>query len=184
MSYSFDVNKWMKERKEKRYNGAKALHGFKEFMLSKGFKYLVIHFDGAGDSGECYEMEGYKSIKSFNKRDFGSEYISFRDWSNKDANGDPAVIPEKEAYEKGTRNQYSVFKALKEWNKKSGEDIDHWKIVDLIDYDWYNNDGGQGCVVFDLKEGLIEVQGEQNCMSQIDVTERLYTDGRKAEYSY
>ena len=73
---------------------------------------------------------------------------------------------------------------MKEWNKKSGEDIDHWKIVDLIDYDWYNNDGGQGCVVFYLKQGLIEVKGEQNYMSQTDITERLYTDGRKAQYSY
>ena len=93
MAYTFDVDKWMKERKEKRYQGANSLHGFKEFMLGKGFKYLVIHFDGCGDSGECYEMEGYKSMKSFNDRDFGSEYISFRDWSNKDANGDPTVIP-------------------------------------------------------------------------------------------
>ena len=184
MTYSFDVDKWMKERKEKRYQGAKALHGFKEFMLGKGFKYLVIHFDGCGDSGECYEMEGYKSMKSFNDRDFGSEYISFRDWQNTDIDGKPTVIDEDDAYQKGTRNQYSVFKALKEWNKLSGEDIDHWKIVDLIDYDWYNNDGGQGCVVFYLKQGLIEVKGEQNYMSQTDITERLYTDGRKAQYSY
>ena len=180
----FDVNKWVKERRENQKKGAMKLEGFRQFMLKKGFKYIVVHYDGAGDSGECYEMEGYKTIKSFNIRQDYSEYISFRDWQNTDIDGKPTVIDEDDAYKKGTRNQYSVFKALKEWNKLSGEDIDHWKIVDLIDYDWYNNDGGQGCVVFYLKQGLIEVKGEQNYMSQTDITERLYTDGRKAQYSY
>lgn len=180
----FDFEKWMLERRKKKQGSVESLEGFRQFMLKKGFKYIVVHYDGGGDSGECYDMEGYKTIKSFNKRQVYSEYISFRDWQNKDNNGDPTVIPEDEAYKKGTRNQYSVFKALKQWKKKTGEDIDHWKIVDLIDYDWYNNDGGQGCIVFDLKKGMLEVQGEQNYMDCHHITERLYTDGRKAEYSY
>ena len=176
----FDVPKWLKERKEKRHSGAMALEGFREFMYKKGFKYLVVHYDGAGDSGESYEMEGYKTNKSFSARKNNSEYISFSNWDN----GKSTPIPEKEAYQKGTREQYNVFKALKQWNKLSKESIDCYSIVDLIDYDWYNNDGGQGCVIFDLKNSRIEVQGEQNFMDHQCVTERLYTDGRKAEYSH
>ncbi len=159
---------------------AKKLEGFRKFMLDKGYKFLVVHYDGAGDSGDFYEMEGYKTVKSFNARNLYSEYISHYDWE-----GDTRIdLSEKEAYSKGTRNQYSVFKALKEWNKTSGENIDAGHIADLITYDWYNNDGGQGWVVFDLKNKTIKVEGERNYMESESITETLYTDNRPSELHY
>ncbi len=181
----FDFEKWMLERRMKKQGSVESLEGFRQFMLKKGFKYLVVYYEGGGDSGECYEMEGYKTIKSFKENDdTGSEYISFRDWENKDKNGKPIVIPEDDAYKKGTKGQYNVFKALKQWKKKTGEDIDAWKITELIDYDWYNNDGGSGRVIFDLKKGEINIIGYQYTQAYYDITEKLYTDGKPGEYYY
>ena len=177
----FDFEKWARERRESKQKGVESLEGFRQYMLKKGFKYLVVHYEGCGDSGDCYEMEGYKTIKSFkNNINEGSEYIQHSKWE-----GNRSIdIPEKEAYSKGTRNQYSVFKALKEWNKKTGEDIDSWKITDLIDYDWYNNEGGSGQVVFNLKEGKVNVIGCRYTRAQYDITETLYISGKPAEYHY
>lgn len=177
----FDFEKWTLERRNKKQGSVESLEGFRQFMLKKGFKYLVVYYEGAGDSGDCYEMEGYKTIKSFKENDDqGSEHISHYDYSNNDRK----EIPIKEAYKKGTRGQYNVFKALKEWKKKTGEDIDAWKITELIDYDWYNNDGGSGRMIFDLKKGKISVIGYQYTSAYYDITETLHVDGTPAEYYY
>ena len=179
--YGFDVGKWQKDRVKKQLKGAQALEGFREFMYKKGFTYIVVHYEGCGDSGEAYDMEGYKTEKCFNSGDhFGGEYIQFTDYGTNTSESKP--IPAKEAYKKGTRGQYDVWKAIKQFNKLTGSDIDQYSIVDLIDYDWYNNDGGQGFVVFNLKDGEIFVDGSQNYSESRDVTQKLYTDGRKTVY--
>ena len=177
MSYTFDIDKWYEERKIARINKAKSLKSLNKYFKDLGYKYIRVWYEGAGDSGECFHAEGWKS-------EINLEYThdcqhkpwnhdnedNFDEWKNMDRN------------QKELSVEYSKY--IKEHpDEKLSSDL-HWFIVDMIDYDWYNNDGGQGCVVFYLKQGLIEVKGEQNYMSQTDITERLYTDGRKAQYSY
>ena len=53
-----------------------------------------------------------------------------------------------------TRNQRVLKEQYNEFRKQHPDmnfnDELHWMLVDLIDYDWYNNEGGQGEVVWDL----------------------------------
>ena len=46
-------------------------------------------------------------------------------------------------------------------------------LIQLIDYDWYNNDGGQGYIVWNLSSGEILIAGEENYTDVNDVTERI-----------
>ena len=52
-----------------------------------------------------------------------------------------------------------------------------WALVETIDYDWYNNEGGQGDVIWYLEEGKIVVDGQQNCQAHWNMKETRFVDG-------
>ena len=54
----------------------------------------------------------------------------------------------------------------------------------MISYDWYNNDGGQGEVVWDLKKEIIKVEGEQNYQGQYDCHEQYSLNGEEPKTRY
>ncbi len=179
----FNFKEYIQKRSKKKENGVKALEGFRQYMLEKGFKYLVVYYEGCGDSGETFDIEGHKTNKSLKEAIYSNdnaEYIKLGDWKD----GKFIKIPEKEAYEKGTRNQYTVLKALREWNEKTGENLEPYKITDTIDYDWYNGEGGSGKVVFDLEDGKLDVVGRSYTRAFYNINEIRYTDDRPSKYYY
>ena len=54
-----------------------------------------------------------------------------------------------------------------------------WMLTDLIQYDWYNNDGGQGRVILDTEKCLVTVEGQQNTRAYFNASETTYLDGSK-----
>ena len=177
----FDVEKWLKERRQGILKGVRKLDALRNYLYKKGYKYIVVHYDGCGDSGEAYHAEGYKSIKSFKERDNDAQYKSNGTWNNSTSKYDP---PANE-WEGCNRGQASVIKLVAQYNKEYNDKVDlHYDLTDLIDYDWYNNEGGQGQVKFDLKKGEIFVDVEYNERVAQPIKEWLYTDGKPAKYQY
>ena len=172
---TFDVDKWMRQRKSQRISKAKSLKNISKFLLKNKYKYIVVHYDGCGDSGESHQAEGYITEESFIKRGLSAQY---KPW-NHDKKED------FDEWEGMTRNQKDIDKLVKEYNEKNNSDICITDLLtELIDYDWYNNEGGQGQVIFNIKEGYVLVDGEQNTSACYDVLEKYFLDGTNPEYSY
>ena len=148
---------------------------FRKFMISKGYTYLAVYYDGDGDDGECYDMEGYKTERI--PDDHTADIIS----RHKYVDGKFVDLTYEEAIKHGKYNQYNVFKLLKEFKQKYNIDIDAYDIADYVAHDWCNNDGGQGRVVFDLRKATVIVFGEQNYTAQTYVLEKHHLSG-KSEY--
>jgi len=149
------------------------LEKFRKFMLKKGYTYLTVYYDGGGDSGECYEMEGHKSS------DIPEEHVAEAARPNKwnDSTNDFQKVSEKESYSHCTNNQWDVLQSIRQYNKENNENVDEWTLIECINYDWYNDNGGQGRLVFDLKKGILIVFGEENTRSCIFRVEKHKING-------
>ena len=177
----FDFEKWRKERAAACDKKAVDLQPLGVFLKEMGYHYIVVHYDGYGDSGEAYEAEGYKSIKSFKERNNDVQYKKAGKWNNSTNKYDPLA----NEWEGCTRGQASVSKLVAQYNEEYNDKVDlMYNLTDLIDYDWYNNEGGQGQVIFDLKKGEIFVDGQYNERVAQPIKEWLYTDGKPAKYQY
>jgi hypothetical protein len=179
---NWDMDKWFKERKQKRIQKAKNLKELGIYLKDLGYKYIRVWYEGAGDSGECFHAEGWKG--KINLKPFGLNYeddYQTKAWNHsKEENFD-----ENKNF---TRNQVQL---QKEYNKFKTEHPDmkidpelHWELVNLIDYDWYNNEGGQGQVIWDLEKENIQIDGQQNVYSCRDTNEKYYLNGDDPEYGY
>ena len=175
MTYSFDVEKWEREREEKRKDKARELIEISKFLKKCGYKYIVTQYQGCGDSGEAMESEGYKTKKDFDKSYYdGCEYIKKTDW----VDGKSIPIP-KDKW-KWSRNQIEVQNCMDKYNACFGTKIElEYLLADLIGYDWYNNEGGQGRVVLDITKNIVYVEGEQNTNAHIEVESKRYLDDSK-----
>ena len=164
-----------KKAEEKRKVKAKQMIDIAKHLNLCGYKYIVVQYQGAGDSGDSYECEGYKTKEEFNDSSYdGGEYIQRNDWSN----GDSKPIPKDKWV--WTRQQIEVQNCMDKYNAL--HDTKHeleYMLSDLIGYDWYNNEGGQGRVILNTKECTIEVDGQQNTQSYFKCTEKRYLDGSK-----
>ena len=81
--------------------------------------------------------------------------------------------------QKQLQKEYSIF--LKQHPDNNLQSELEWELVDLVDYDWYNNEGGQGEVVWDLKREEFRVNGEQNRYAAVQVKETYFVDGSDPE---
>ena len=141
-----------------------------KFLFDNGFKYIRVAYEGSGDSGDCFYAEGFKDKKSFDNRGW-HEHENYGNWND----GKRTFKPGEDKWSNFTRFQkdlvdlYAEFQLQNPKVKSSGEC--HWDIVDMINYDWYNNEGGQGDVLWDLENNCITVEGEQNQMSSIGCEE-------------
>ena len=54
----------------------------------------------------------------------------------------------------------------------------------MINYDWYNNEGGQGTVIWDLKKERVKVEGQQNYYGQYDCNETYGLNGEEPKTKY
>ena len=53
----------------------------------------------------------------------------------------------------------------------------HWVLADMINYDWYNNEGGSGEVIWHLQKHKIVIDGYQNYYGQYEAKEAYKLDG-------
>tara|TARA_R100000808_G_C2152923_1_gene162692 strand:- start:1517 stop:2113 length:597 start_codon:yes stop_codon:yes gene_type:complete len=171
---------WHHNRKITRINKGISLKAFGTFLQDRGYTHITLEYEGSGDSGDAFCSEGFKSKKDFEAR--GGDYGHGERIGGWYGNDD---------IEKGTRYQKELcdlFKTYKEYNPNAqlgDSDSDLSGIlVSMIDYDWYNNDGGQGEVIWDLKKETIVVEGEQNYQGQYECKETYSLNGKEPKTRY
>ena len=54
----------------------------------------------------------------------------------------------------------------------------------MIGYDWYNNEGGSGTVIWNLKRNKIDIEGYQNYYGSYDCKESYDLNGKEPKLSY
>ena len=171
-----DMTDWEKEYQERervrKQEASKYLLGLREILMKEGFKSIVVHYDGCGDSGEAYDAEGFKDISEDDDRKSGYEYIDKYDFDSSNHN----QIPVDEW--KCTRFQNIIRKIEDNYEGKTRDNSELiYLLTDMIDYDWYNNEGGSGKVIWRLEENKVEVDGcqyyraEEPMTSIIDLNE-------------
>ena len=157
-----DMTDWEKEHQERerirRHKATTYLSGLRVILMKEGFKSIVVHYDGCGDSGEVFDAEGFKDISKDHDLECSQEYFSKMDW---DRNGrNHKKIPEDEW--KCSRHQNTLKKIERDYLKTTGYNEELvYLLSDMIDYDWYNNDGGSGKVIWRLEKNTIKVDGCQ-----------------------
>ena len=178
----WDIDKWYKERKDKRIQAAKNLKELGQYLKDLGYKYIRVWYEGAGDSGECFHAEGWKGkINLKHPEEAYEDHCQCKAWNhNKEENFDEWKNMTRN--QKELAKQYLAFK-FNHPDMKMNDEL-HWELVDLIDYDWYNNEGGQGQVIWNLEKEHIEIDGQQNVYSCRDSNEKYYLNGDDPEYGY
>ena len=80
------------------------------------------------------------------------------------------------------------YQTYKEYNDKAdfGNDGDelHYVLSSMIGYDWYNNDGGRGELIWDLKKEKIFVDGYQYYQGEVECQETYFLDGKEPKTKY
>ena len=174
---SFDVDKWHREEEEKRKKKAESLITIADFLNKCGYKYIVVQYQGSGDEGEAFESEGYLTEEAFKESEYdGGEYIVTSDWSNE--NQKRTERPESEW--EWSRQQIELRRCMEKYNALDDTKIElNYLLSDLIGYDWYNNEGGQGRVILDSLRKSVTVEGQQNTNAHIEVDSKRHLDNSK-----
>ena len=178
------VKDWMKERKAKRVSKAAALKDLGAYLKDLGYKYIRVWYEGAGDSGECFEAEGWKEKIDLTKHDDDATWpdvYQSKPW-NHDKKEDFDEWKGMTRNQKELEEQYKLFRDNHPDNQLQSEL--HYELVELVDYDWYNNEGGQGEMVWDLEKEEFCCNGEQNIYACNKVKETYFMDGRQPETEY
>lgn len=163
-----DMTDWEKEYQDRerirRHKANTYLSGLREILMKEGFKSIVVHYEGCGDSGEAFDAEGFKDISENDDRKCGHEYI------NQYSDDRMTRIPIDEW--KCTRFQHIIRKIEDNYAKAASykEEL-VYLLTDMIDYDWYNNEGGSGKVIWRLEENKLEVDGCQYYQSEEPMTD-------------
>ena len=175
--WSFDVDKWRREEEEKRKKKAESLITIADFLNKCGYKYIVVQYQGSGDCGDAFEAEGYLTEEDFKQSEYdGGEYIVKSDWSNE--NQKRTERPESEW--EWSRQQIELRRCMEKYNALDDTKIElNYLLSDLIGYDWYNNEGGQGRVILDTTKKTLTVEGQQNTNAHIEVESKRYLDNSK-----
>ena len=179
-------NEWSKaydhNRKIKRINTGIMLEAFGTFLMDRGFTHILVSYEGSGDSGDCYYAEGFKDDEykdAVANTKYGTVGEQLGQYHSENS------IDTGKHRQKEVRELCNTYKDLNpEW--KPGRDMDglDYVLSNLIGYDWYNNEGGQGEVIWHLKRKLIQVDGEQNYHGQYVVKETYHLDGREPKQVY
>ena len=172
---------WTHNRKVRRVLKAMSFKSFGIFLLDRGYTHLTTEYEGAGDSGDAFYTEGFKSKKDFEARsgDYGTGGQRIGGWCGEDD------IEKGTRYQKDLRDLYKTYIDLNpDSGFKNHDDDLAGALISMIDYDWYNNEGGQGEIVWYLKKGIIQVDGEQNYQGQYECSETYSLDGEKPKTRY
>jgi len=157
----------------KKINKGIYLKGFGTFLLDRGFTHLLVSYEGSGDCGDAYLTEGFKGDEFKERTDHSSPDICYKD-----------KIDEGKRYQKELLDLYNTWLKLNPKVDLGHDDDLHWVLADLISYDWYNNEGGSGDVIWHLKSNQIEVDGYQNYYGQYEAKETYKLDGSDPVRNY
>tara|TARA_Y100000593_G_scaffold81932_1_gene153570 strand:- start:926 stop:1516 length:591 start_codon:yes stop_codon:yes gene_type:complete len=178
------TKEWMRKRKAHRMSKAQSLKDLAAFLRDIGYKYIRVYYEGAGDSGECFHAEGWKKEINLEKKDDRGSWpdlYEHKPWNhNKEEDFDEWKGMTRN--QKELEKQYEMFR--KEHPDQNLNSELHWELTELVDYDWYNNEGGQGEVVWDLKKEEFRIDGEQNRYACVGVKETYFMDGKEPEIWY
>ena len=150
----------------KKVNKGIYLKGFGTFLLDRGFTHLLVSYEGSGDCGDAYLTEGFKDNEFKERSEYSSPDIHYKD-----------KIDEGKRYQKELLDLYNTWLKLNPKVDLGHDDDLHWVLADLIHYDWYNNEGGSGDVIWHLKSNKIEIDGCQNYYGQYEAKETYKLDG-------
>ena len=164
---------YTKNREIRRYNRTIDLNLLRNFLMENGFHHIIVHYHGAGDSGEAFFAEGYKKGEKPEPHIWEGEDMHYGEWIG----GEKVYKEGKDEFTGMTHHQKELDQLYRKFTKDKElrfltDDLSD-TLVQLIDYDWYNNDGGQGYIVWDLRSGDILIAGEQNYTDVNDVTEHI-----------
>tara|TARA_R100000664_G_C2744601_1_gene132577 strand:- start:356 stop:991 length:636 start_codon:yes stop_codon:yes gene_type:complete len=178
------VRNWMEERKVHRMNKAKSLKDLAAYLRELGYKYIRVWYEGAGDSGECFHAEGWKEEINLESKDSKGYYPDI--YQSKRWNYDKEE--DFDEWKGMTRNQRDLEKSYDLFrenhpDRNLNSEL-HYELVEIVDYDWYNNEGGQGEVVWDLQKEEFRVDGQQNRYAAVDVKETYFMNGMAPETWY
>ena len=171
---------WEHNRKIKRINRGITLKAFGTFLQDRGYTHITMEYEGSGDCGDSYHAEGFKSAMDFKNR------------GDKWGNGERISGYGDQSVDDGTHNQkelLELFNTYKDHNPEHGfgkndsEEI-RYVLSSMINYDWYNNDGGQGEVIWDLKKETVIVDGYQNYQGQYECKETYGLNGNEPKAKY
>ena len=68
------IKDWMAKRKAKRISQATSLKELGDYLKDLGYKYIRVYYEGAGDSGESFEAEGWKGEIDLSRDDDGTKW--------------------------------------------------------------------------------------------------------------
>jgi len=176
------VENWMTKRKAHRVSRATSLKDLGDYLKDIGYKFIRVYYEGSGDSGDCYEAEGWKNEIDLTKddRDVTWPDVYQSKGYNHDKKKDFDEWKGMNRNQKVLEEQYDLFRKHHPDHNLNSEL--HWELVELVNYDWYNNEGGQGEMVWDLEKEEFRCKGEQNTYSCYDVEEKYFVDGREPQY--
>jgi hypothetical protein len=124
-------------------------------------KEVQVRFEGSGDSGDMYT----ENIIGLD----GKELV--------------VTIP---SWAEGIADEYHLIG--QETYDAIAEDVEEWAHPFLsdcvIDFDWWNNDGGQGNCTINLQTGECEMDGSVNTTADVGNHFNFISDGRKEEIQH
>ena len=150
----------------KKANKGIYLRSFGTFLLDRGFTHLLVSYEGSGDCGDAYLTEGFKDNEFEERGEHSSPDIHYKE-----------KIDEGKRYQKELLDLYNTWLKLNPKVDLGYDDDLHWVLADMINYDWYNNEGGSGEVIWHLKKHKIVIDGYQNYYGQYEAKEAYKLDG-------
>ena len=150
----------------KKANKGIYLRSFGTFLLDRGFTHLLVSYEGSGDCGDAYLTEGFKDNEFEERGEYSSPDIHYKE-----------KIDEGKRYQKELLDLYNTWLKLNPKVDLGYDDDLHWVLADMINYDWYNNEGGSGEVIWHLQKHKIVIDGYQNYYGQYEAKETYKLDG-------
>ena len=152
--------------------------------MENGFRHVVVHYHGAGDSGEAFFAEGYKEGEKPEPCIWEGEDMNYGEW----VEGEKVYKEGKDEFTGMTHHQKELDQLYRKFTKDKElkfltDDLSD-TLIQLIDYDWYNNEGGQGEVVWNIETETIAVDGEQNYNGSYECSETYSLDGKDPKKEY
>ena len=159
------------------------LASFGKFLMDRGFAHILVGYEGSGDSGDCFYAEGFKDDEyreALDNTKYGTVGEQLGQYHSK------SKINDGKHRQKEVRELFDTYKRLNpEW-KPDEHDMDglEYLLAGMIQYDWYNNEGGQGEIIWHLKKEKIQVDGQQNYHGSFDCKEIYHLNGKEPSVKY
>ena len=119
-----------------------------------GITKIVIHYSGSGDSGSCEQYDYFIKNKQVQLDQISSN--------------DPLKIAEQVGQNASNNLRNKKTKEVKSMELLDASIIENAldNATNLINGDWYNNEGGQGTITINTKTLKVSIAAEFNVLTQ------------------